>query len=525
MEVRSILLSLLCVWACGSQASTENYNWQITFFGQQPGTWAFVESPVSHCASISSMLVPGGNGRTYTDVLFLGFIDSQGHYTTNPKKYRGAVCEFRNYQYISKWIAAYTLHTPCQSPSAIDSATGKCSLPDQESCPNQDINCTTATGKGPSNFCPSPYAGNPINFSSGNKFQAESDYQSSARSSLHFFRNYNSLDGLWLHSYSTHLKFYQDTQSIALVMAHGRESFFTVNGNIATPTSVDLGALSKTSTGWLFISTNNERSTFDTAGKLTHWTNTQGQSYQLAYSGSQITVTDNLGNSLTLTEDTNHQPLSLSAPGVQITYSYNANNRLTSVNRTVGGQTTQRQYHYEAAGKPDLLTGITDERGIRYATWAYDDQGRAISSEHADGADKVTVAYNSDGTVSVTNELGKVAKYSFQIIRGVRRITSVEGEPSPNCPNSNSTFTYDDRGLLKTKTDNKGNLTTYTYNDRGLEISRTEASGTPQARTITTQWHPDWFLPTTVTEPGRIIQYSYNDQGRQTGLSIIQVTP
>ncbi|EZH78491.1 hypothetical protein AU05_20230 [Ectopseudomonas composti] len=272
----------------------------------------------------------------------------------------------------------------------------------------------------------------------------------------------------------------------------------------------------------MFVSSNNERFTFDTAGKLTHWANTQGQSYQLANSGSQIAVTDNLGNSLTFTEDADHQPLSLSAPGVQITYSYNANNRLASVNRTVGGQTTQRLYHYEVSGKPDLLTGITDELGIRYATWAYDDQGRAISSEHADGTDRVTVAYNSDGTASVTNELGKVAKYSFQTIRGVRRITAIEGEPSPNCPSSNSTFTYDERGLLKTKIGNKGILTTYDYNERGLEVSRTEASGTPQARTITTTWHPEWFLPTTVTEPDRITQYTYDNQGRQTSQSVIQ---
>ncbi|SIQ07957.1 RHS repeat domain-containing protein, partial [Aquipseudomonas alcaligenes] len=93
------------------------------------------------------------------------------------------------------------------------------------------------------------------------------------------------------------------------------------------------------------------------------------------------------------------------------------------------------------------------------------------------------MAYNADDTVSVTNELGKVTKYSFQTIEGVRRITSIQGEPSANCPNSNSTFTYDSNGLLKTKTDNKGVLTTYTYNARGLEISRTEASGTAQART------------------------------------------
>ncbi|MGV8584625.1 RHS repeat domain-containing protein, partial [Pseudomonas aeruginosa] len=67
--------------------------------------------------------------------------------------------------------------------------------------------------------------------------------------------------------------------------------------------------------------------------------------------------------------------------------------------------------------------------------------------------------------------------------------------PSPNCPSSNSTFTYDERGLLKTRRDNQGNLTTYEYNERGLEILRTEAAGTAQARTIATDWHPRLALP------------------------------
>jgi YD repeat-containing protein len=393
----------------------------------------------------------------------------------------------------------------CQPNTSYNEVTGECTLSSQKG-PPQEKAC--------------PVAGNPINFSIGNKFQTEADYSSTKGTALSFIRNYNSLDGLWRHNFSTYLRF-AGVDYVSLVRHDGRESFFNISGATVTPTSSDLGVLTKTgTTGWHYVSADNEQFTFDTAGKLTLWSNTQGKSYQLAYSGSQITVTDSLGNSLTLSEDADHQPLSLTAPGVQITYSYNANNRLTSVNRTAGGQTTQRQYHYEVAGKPDLLTGITDERGIRYATWAYDDQGRAISSEHADGADKVTVAYKSDGTVSVTNELGKVAKYSFQYIKGVNRITAIEGEPSPNCPNSNSTFTYDDRGLLKTKTDNKGNLTTYTYNDRGLEISRTEASGTPQARTITTDWHADFFLPVKVTEPDRITQYSYDAQGRQTSQAV-----
>nr|WP_238589636.1 DUF6531 domain-containing protein [Pseudomonas toyotomiensis] len=410
----------------------------------------------------------------------------------------------------------------CTSPSVYNAQTSSCENPQDDRCISQPELCPSLAEKGSPQFCPSPYAGNPINFAVGNKFQSETDYSPASNSTLNLIRSYNSLDGLWRHNFSTYLRF-AGTAYASLVRHDGRESFFTISGTTITPTLSGLGVLTKTGTnGWQYVSANNEHFTFNTAGKLTHWSDTQGRSYQLAYSGSEITVTDNLGNSLTLTEDTDRQPLSLTAPSTHITYGYNAEKRLTSVTRTAGGQTTQRQFHYEVPGKPGLLTGITDELGVRYATWAYDDQSRAISSEHAGGTNRVSVTYSTDGTVSVTNELGKVAKYGFQYIKGVKRITVIKGEPSPNCPSSNSTFTYDDRGLLKTKTDNKGILTTYDYNERGLEISRTEASGTPHARTITTNWHPDWFLPVTITEPDRITQYTYDNQGRQTSQSVTQ---
>ncbi|WP_162962573.1 RHS repeat domain-containing protein, partial [Pseudomonas aeruginosa] len=148
-------------------------------------------------------------------------------------------------------------------------------------------------------------------------------------------------------------------------------------------------------------------------------------------------------------------------------------------------------------------------------------QGRAISSEHANGAEKVSLAYNDDGSTTVTNEYGKQATYRFQVIQGIKRIVAIEGEPSPNCPSSNSTFTYDERGLLTSKRDNNGNLTTYQYNARGLETSRTEAAGTPQARTITTDWHPTLFLPVQVSEPGRSTRYQYDAEGRRTSEGIM----
>ena len=55
------------------------------------------------------------------------------------------------------------------------------------------------------------------------------------------------------------------------------------------------------------------------------------------------------------------------------------------------------QYHYEdpQSGNELLLTGITDEEGRRFSTFAYDFAGRAVSTEHDGGDFGYSVAYDT----------------------------------------------------------------------------------------------------------------------------------
>ncbi|WP_339494159.1 RHS repeat protein [Pseudomonas sp. RA_105y_Pfl2_P56] len=178
-----------------------------------------------------------------------------------------------------------------------------------------------------------------------------------------------------------------------------------------------------------------------------------------------------------------------------------------------------KKYLYEDDHDSRLLTGIIDERGIRYATWTYDSIGRAISSEHSQGAERVDIQYHSDESVTVSNALGKGTTYNFGYFQGIKHITSIIGEPTTDCPKSNSTFSYDERGLLTSQTDSKGVTTLYTHNDRGLETSRTEASNTPESRT-TTEWHDTQPLPLKIKQPTRSIQYTYDAEGRRLSQTI-----
>jgi hypothetical protein len=53
-------------------------------------------------------------------------------------------------------------------------------------------------------------------------------------------------------------------------------------------------------------------------------------------------------------------------------------------------------------------------------------KGRAVSSQHAGGADLTTVAYNSDGSTSVTDARGNVHGYGFSTQFGLVKPTARE---------------------------------------------------------------------------------------------------
>lgn len=438
-----------------------------------------------------------------------------------------SICEFLFAKYNPyQWTYYGGTNTECYS--------GKTCRPIKYSCTGQHCRCLAGQTRNENGVCEEQgekgppandcgIAGNPINIANGNKYQDEVDF---IDKDLKFSRHYNSLDGLWRNNFSARM-IVSKPGEMKVITQNGREAVFVVSDGLYIQQSGRPESLARQGGGvsskYYYSSQDGMIYIFNYLGILLSIENIiTGVKQSLTYANNDVTVTGSNGASLKFSFDGLGQPISLSTPAVKVAYVYNKNSTLNHVSYTRGALVTRREYHYEDSRNPLLLTGITDERGIRYATWRYDDKGRAISSEHASDADKTTISYDGTDTVSVTNALGKVTKYTFQTVLGVRRVASIQGEPSTNCPNSNSSFAYDARGLVKSKIDKKGNLTTYDYNTRGLEVSRTEAAGTAQARTITTDWHPTLFLPLTVTEPTRITTFIYDTQGRQLSQSVTQ---
>lgn len=156
---------------------------------------------------------------------------------------------------------------------------------------------------------------------------------------------------------------------------------------------------------WRYTTANDEVRTYDEAGKLVSVTNREGITHIMSYdvNGKLMTVSDPFGRELSFTyDDDSGRIATMTDPtGGLYIYGYGASNSLESVTYPDetpddGADNPTRLYHYEDSF-PHVLTGITDEATHRFASYAYDEKGRAILSEHAGGAERVELSYNADG--------------------------------------------------------------------------------------------------------------------------------
>jgi YD repeat-containing protein len=310
----------------------------------------------------------------------------------------------------------------------------------------------------------------------------------------------------------------------SIVRGNGSQYLFQRQGTLWKDPNHPGATLVALGGNWLFTDSDRTQERYDDQGRLTQITNRQGQVTFLYHdltsteggddNGKTLDkVTGPFGRSLAFSYQTADGKLaSVSTPDGPIRFNYDALGNLVQV--TYPDNTTE-SYHYEKSAFPHHLTGITDEKDIRFATWDYDDQGRAILSEHAGHTDKVTFVYNSDGTTTVADALGAMRTYHFQWAQGGLKVKKITGDRCSTCGNGDmKERSYDANGYLSGYTDWNGIKTTYTRDATGLELNRTEATGTPDARTITTAWHTDFRRPLKITEEGRITEFSYDAQGR-----------
>lgn len=277
-------------------------------------------------------------------------------------------------------------------------------------------------------------------------------------------------------------------------------------------------------TGWDLRLANGDVERYNLNGGLVAIATRAGLVTTLTYDSSLRVsrVSNSFGHAIEFLYDTQNRLNVVRDPaGGEIRYAYDAYGRIESV--TYPDQ-RQRRYHYENAASPNLvrfrdyLTGITDENGQRFATYQYDINGRVIVSEHAGGTDRYEFSYTfTSGPFQtvIKDPLGTSRTYTSAAFKNVYKLATISGPSCSTCGNAKQ-IDYDINGNVSQRTDFAGFRTKYTFSSpRNLETSRTEAFGTPRARTITTQWHATFRLPTLITEPGRTTAFTFDTNGNQ----------
>ena len=298
--------------------------------------------------------------------------------------------------------------------------------------------------------------GNPITLSIGNKFQREVDFEAAGLSPIEFLRYHNSLGFLsrsfgnyWTHSYDRYVELPADplTEPVKVVRPDGKRINFFWNGSGYEPHAGIHASLEQLDDGWRYTDEKMVVETFDVDGRLLEITDLNGMRQFAVHdaAGRLIRIESSLGDGLDFDYDRSGRLVSvLHSAGRSWDFRYDDLGRLTHVDRPEGAT---REYHYEDLRHAYALTGITREDGGRYATYAYDEQGRATGSWHAGDADRVDIQYGEDGERVVVDPLGNATVYRTRIENKRGFLDAISGPLcSQGCGETDTEYRYDADG-------------------------------------------------------------------------------
>ena len=303
--------------------------------------------------------------------------------------------------------------------------------------------------------------------------------------------------------------------------------------------------------------------TYDASGQLSsiHWA--QGDNITLTYSttstpasgapaaGYLIQARDNKGRTLNFTYNAGGRVTRITdVDGRYVALAYDAQDNLASLTWTDGAV---RTYVYEVETLPWALTGVVDERAVRYSIFGYDAVGRAISTEHAGGVDRHSVTYGTPPAlkavvtldtarqvfvrrfvwvaptgVTLTGPNGQTSTVDTATIHGKTYLAGRTQSAGAGSAASADRRDFDANGKVVREDSPNGHRTCY-VNDtkRRLEVARIEGLLPSQdcaavtsagavlpagSRRISTDYHPHWSLEARRAEPGKVTVSVYNGQ-------------
>lgn len=267
--------------------------------------------------------------------------------------------------------------------------------------------------------------------------------------------------------------------------------------------------------------------------------------------GYLLSAQDEHGRSLAFRYDAQGRIARIEDPaGQAIVFTYDAQGNLETLGWPDG---RVRRFVYENTALPWALTGVVDEAAARHASFGYDAEGRAVSTELAGGVNRYAASYASapqatvseaydiprqliirthawaapQGTV-VTNPNGSSSALAATSVNGKTYLSGQSQPAGAGCTASTSGQALDGNGNPLSRDDFNGTRSCYVHDPNrflqtglieGLAQSADCTAVTPAgatlpagARRTTTQWHPDWSFTTKVATPRQITTSVYNGQ-------------
>lgn len=396
----------------------------------------------------------------------------------------------------------------------------------------------------------STFVGNPINTASFNKVERVVDL---ATPGLRWVRTYNSgatpatfnspdaiqkpplarLGAGWRGSFDRSIvpgKAYDPSTAaivdvVNLLRDDGSFREFRPFGDTYVGETDEVGALTFQGDTWTYAPGDGSVERYDRDGKLFELVDRNGRRTHLAYkaeAGDQVLseVRDDQGRTLAFTYDAAGRIASVTeSDGRRVSYEYSetgASPLSATLTRVYRSDRSYIEYLYtdgqSGAKRTDLLIGIIGPDGSRFATYEYDDDGRAKKTAHAGNAALSMSVKLSVSKVIVADRDGDRAYLTFEPVGG--RILPKRFEYLDGSESRISLRDYNDDGTVAKLVDHDGSVTTFQYDPASkLETARTEAVGMPEERTIRTAWDKRWRRPVRVDESTRWTSLAYDDRG------------
>jgi RHS repeat-associated protein len=388
-------------------------------------------------------------------------------------------------------------------------------------------------GGGGCDSCPCSRTGDPVDLSTGIKFETATDVSfGGARGGITLRREYSSDNSAqaiighfgrgWKDNYDIRLQgawtaggfgraVMPDEQTGRLFNYDHTESA----GALVFTTTATVGQLGdevhKLTNGSLeYRQGAGEVMRFDAGGRLTSIIDQNGNTTTLTYAGSNLTqITDPVGRVVTLAYDSSNRVITVTDPlNRSWHYTYDpsvAFGILSTVTDPMGGVT---RYAYTNL----RLSSITDRRGNFLKRITYDSSGRVITQQFADGGIERYDYTLSGGIVTettITDPLGRkktkrfnASGYVIGTIDALGQSAKIERGIGNNLPSS----TTGPCGCAET---------TRTFDGHGNQTASTDRLG----QTAVTEFEPQFNNVTKATDKlGRATNYSYDSRGNLTSI-------